>query len=96
MTDEFDRFIAGFEQRSMRRLADFEKALERAHRSASEAAGKAGNQTRGWRSAAVHPDTSRDEGKAVPPGAQIRRDVAVPAERRPRTSARGVLRQGWN
>ncbi|MEZ2121638.1 hypothetical protein [Corynebacterium sp. CCM 9203] len=91
MSDEFDRFIAQFEQRSIQRLTEFEKALDRVHRSAREAAEKKarerhrdGEPPSGMRSAG---------GPRVPDPAKKTVPAAIP---RSRAATRGVLRRGWS
>ncbi|MBI8999437.1 hypothetical protein M0E87_01130 [Corynebacterium sp. CCM 9185] len=91
MSDEFDRFIAGFEQRSIQRLTEFEKALERVHRAASDAAEK---KARERNRDGKPPPGMRSTG--VPRGPDPAKKTAPVAAPRPRAATKGVLRRGWN
>ena len=91
VSDEFDRFIAGFEQRSIQRLTEFEKALERVHRSARDAAEKKARERQ--RAGDPLPGTRSDGGPRVPDPPEEKPSATTP---RPRAATRGVLRRGWN
>ena len=91
MSDEFDRFIAGFEQRSIQRLTEFEKALDRVHRSARDAAEKKARERQ--RIGDPFPGARSSGEPRVPDLPEEKPSVATP---RPRAATRGVLRRGWN
>ena len=91
VSEEFDRFIAGFEQRSIQRLTEFEKALERVHQSARDAAEKKARERRRVRD--PFPERRSSGEPRVPDPPEEKPSAAPP---RSRATARGVLRRGWN